>query len=212
MNLIFEVLNGFLVNIFHFTGDWGIAIVMLTVLVRIALLPISMKQKFSVTKQQKLSNEIAKVKEKYKSNNEKLQQELQKYYKESAKGMFGCLITLLQLPIISSLYWVIMKMPIDIGTILIPWAVNLKLPDSYFIVPLVYTITMLSPNLLSYISFFKTTTQVPMQKSGIITMTLLSLMITIKAPIAVGLYFITTSVFSLIEEMGYRVYLRLQTN
>jgi len=208
MNIIFNTLNALLHYLFSLTGDWGIAIIFLTLLVRIVLLPISIKQRISMGQQQAISKKIGELKEKYKNNKEKLESELQKYYQQSAKSMLGCFVSLLQLPIVSSLYFVIIRMPVEVGTAIIPWAVSIKIPDTYFIIPIIYVLASLSPNLLSYTSYLKTAGQAKMTKSNLIFISIFSIVITIKAPIAIGIYFITTSLFSLFEEIGYRLYMK----
>lgn len=208
MSILSNTLSIMLRNLFNITGDWGIAIILLTILVRFIFLPLSMKQKLNMVKQQNLSKKISEIKEKYKNDAEKLEKEMKKYYEESAKSMMGCFVSLLQLPVISSLYFTITRMPIEVGTMIIPWVSILKLPDRYFIVPLIYVVASLSPNLLYYIKLFQIVNQPKASKSTIIINSIFSLLITVKAPVAIGIYFITTSLFSLIEEIIFRIYVK----
>ncbi|WP_035293427.1 membrane protein insertase YidC [Clostridium sp. KNHs214] len=211
MNIIFNALNYILNYIFNITGDLGIAIILITILVRICLIPISIKQKKSMYHQQCMSKKIEDIKNKYGNNKAKLQQELQKCYTENAKSMLGCLISLLQLPIISSLYFVIMKMPISVGSILVPWVCSIKLPDPHFIIPTIYLFVSICPNLLSYIpylNYLKSPLKNESVKLSLLTTSIFSLVLTVKAPIALGIYFITTGLFSLFEEIIYRIYMR----
>lgn len=159
-------------------------------------------------KQQNLSRKLNEIKEKYKNDTSKLESEMKKYYEESAKSMFGCLVTLLQIPIISTLYFAILKMPIGAQSILIPWVSSIKFPDKYYIVPFVYVLVSLSPNLLSYIEYFKIFKQSETAKSTFIFNIIFSLLITIKAPVAIGIYFITTGLFSFVEEVIFRIYIK----
>lgn len=205
MSMIFNILNTFLNYLFNLTGDWGIAIIILAIAVRLLLLPLSIKQRISMGQQQVLSEKITALKKKYKNNKKKLKIEMQKYYRQSTNGMLGCFVSLLQLPIISSLYFVIINMPANVGTVIIPWISSLKVPDKYFIIPAIYMLVSLSPNLLPYIKYFKTVGLAKMTKSNFIFIGIFSIFITIKAPVAIGLYFITTSLFSLFEEIGYRL-------
>lgn len=208
MNIISDLLNSSLNYFFNITGDLGIAIILLTILVRVLLMPLSFKQKLSMQAQLKISKGLEEIKEKYKKNKEKIDMETKKYYEKNAKGMFGCLITLLQIPVIFTLYNVILNMPMQVGTILLPWVVNLKMADSLFIVPMVYTISMLSPNILTYIPFLKITTQAKLSKTNVVITTVMSTLITFKAPVALGIYFITSSLFSFIEEVIFRLYIK----
>ncbi|MBC2582273.1 YidC/Oxa1 family membrane protein insertase [Clostridium sp. DJ247] len=208
MNIILNILNTALSYLFSITGDYGISIILLTVLVRVILLPMSLKQKNSIQQQQVLSKKIEELKIKYKDNKEKFDSEIQKYYQQSAKSMFGCLVTLIQLPIISSLFIVFNKMPVHVGTIIVPWITNLKMPDNYFIIPIIYTLISLSPSFISHIPFLKIVKEVQVQKITLILTSIVSLLITFKAPIAIGIYLITTGLFSLFEEIIYRLYMK----
>jgi len=208
MNIIFNSLNWLLNYIFTLTGDLGITIILLTIIVRVLLLPIDIKQKKGMMKQQELSKKMECIKEKYKNNKVKLEEELQKHYKESAKAMLGCAVTFLQLPVVFSLYSVVIKLPINVGTVIIPWVATVKMADSYFIIPAMYAIASTLPNLINSIPYLRALGQVKVSKVNIIITTIFSLLITIKAPIAIGIYFITTSLFSLLEEIAFRLYLK----
>ncbi|WP_017210319.1 membrane protein insertase YidC [Clostridium beijerinckii] len=206
MNIISNLLNVSLNYFFNITGDLGIAIILLTILVKLILMPISFKQKLSMYSQQEFSKGLEEIKEKYKNNKEKLEIETQKYFKQNAKGMIGILSSLLQIPIVFNLYRVILNMPMQVGTALIPWVVSLKMSDSLFIVPAIYAVSMLSPNILPYIPFLRLKAQAKLSKANIIITTLISGLVTFKAPIALGIYFITTSLFSFVEEVAFRLY------
>lgn len=208
MNIIFNFLSNLLNSIFNFTGDWGLAIVLLTIGVRIVLLPMSFKQKKSMQQQEKLAIKMQEFKEKYKDNKDKIDEEVKKQSAESAKSMLGCLVTLLQLPILMTLWSVINKMPVNAGTSLIPWATSIKMSDSYFIVPLIYMLVSLTPSLLSYVPFLKIEGQAKISKYNVIMMATISLFVAKAAPIAVGIYLITTSMFNFLEELVFRIHMR----
>jgi YidC/Oxa1 family membrane protein insertase len=208
MNIISNLLNSSLNYFFYTTGDLGIAIILLTISVRFMLMPLSFKQKLSMQAQQKISKELEQIKETYKNNKEKLDSETKKYYQQNAKGMLGCLTSLLQIPVIFTLYNVVLTMPMQVGTILVPWVVSLKMSDSFFIVPVVYAISTLSPNILPYVPFLKITAQAKLSKANIVITSVMSALITFKAPVALGLYFIASSLFSLVEEIVFRLYIR----
>lgn len=208
MNIIFKFLNSLLNLIFTYTGDWGFAIVLLTVAVRIILSPMSFKQKRSMQQQQKLAANIEEIKEKYKDNKAKLDEEIMKHSVQSVKGVFGCLVTLIQLPVLFGMWNVINKMPAQVGTLLIPWVSSIKLSDSYFIVPLIYILVSLAPSLFSYIPFLEIEGQAKMSKANVLIMVVSSLLIAKTAPIAIGLYLITTSIFTFLEELCFRIYMR----
>jgi len=208
MNVIFNFLSSLLNTIFNFTGDWGLAIVLLTVSVRLLLSPMSFKQKKSMQQQQKFAIKMQEIKEKYKDNKDKLEVEIKKQSAQSAKSMMGCLVTLLQMPILMTMWSVFNKIPVSVGTFLIPWVSSIKVSDSYFIVPLIYVIASLTPSLLSYVSLLKIEGQATISKSNIIIMAVVGLFVAKAAPIAVGIYLITTSLFNFFEELVFRIYTR----
>lgn len=212
MNIIFNFLSLILNNIFLFTKDFGIAIVILTILVRLILMPLSIKQKLNMVNQQKISAKINELKGKYKSNPKKLDSELQEFYKENSKTYLGCLVSFMQLPIIFTLYNVILKIPMEVSTVIVPWVSNLKAVDKFYIIPLLYALSVMLPNFLpaaQYMKSYKTekTSKLTTIINSLIGSTV-SLFITIKAPVALGLYFISSSIFSLIEELIFRVYIK----
>lgn len=208
MSIIYNVLTELLNSIFNLVGDFGIAIIIVTVLVKLILLPMSIKQKVNMEEQKKLSEDIAKLKEKYKDNKEKLDKELQVHYKEASKSMKGCLTTLIQLPIIMGLYRVIISMPIEVGTIIIPWVYSIKAVDNYYIAPIIYALVSLMPQLLNYVGYFKLSSKVAINKVSIISTAIVSLLISFKMPVALIIYFITNSIFSVIEEIIFRIYMK----
>ena len=208
MSIIFNFLSGLLNSIFTFTGDWGLAIVLLTIGVRLALSPMSFKQKKSLQHQQKLAIKMQEIKEKYKDDKEKLEVEVKKNSVQSAKSMMGCLATLAQLPILMTMWSVFNKIPVSVGTYLIPWVASIKVSDSYFIVPLIYVMVSLTPSLLSYVTLLKIEGQARISKTNIIIMAVVGLFVAKAAPIAVGIYLITTSVFNFLEELVFRIYMK----
>ncbi|SHK23831.1 membrane protein insertase, YidC/Oxa1 family, C-terminal domain-containing protein [Clostridium cavendishii DSM 21758] len=208
MNIIFNIFNDILRYLFDLTGDWGMAIVLLTVIVKLILMPFSLKQKSSLKKQQELSLKVEELKKTFKNNKKKLEMELQKHYDSNKKHMFGCMITFIQLPIIMTLYNVVLKLPIEASTSIIPWVTSLKLADNYHIIPLVYSSLMCMPNLISYLKVIKNSTIQPISKSNVIVTIVISILFTIKTPIAIGIYLITSAAFAVIENIIYSIFFK----
>ncbi|MCL6473199.1 MAG: YidC/Oxa1 family membrane protein insertase [Firmicutes bacterium] len=102
INILRDILFFFHNNI---VSDFGMAIVLLTVLVRVVILPLTIKQTKSMYEMQKLQPKLRALQEKYKDNKEKLQQEMMKFYAENKVNPFGgCLPLILQLPIFFALF------------------------------------------------------------------------------------------------------------
>lgn len=205
MDILLAPLTKSLELIFSLTGDWGISIIVFTLLIRLLLSPLSIKSKNSMYKQVDLKEKLEALKVKYKKNENKLMEETQKLYKENGLGLTGCLLPLMQIPIISCVYIAISSMPMEVGTILIPWVESLKMVDSYFIIPIIYTIVSIFPSLIGYIPFLKSVKITQGSNINMIVMTVMSLIITIKAPVSLGLYFISSGIFTFLEELIFRI-------
>jgi YidC/Oxa1 family membrane protein insertase len=89
-------------------GSWGLAIVGLTVLTRAVLVPLTFKQLRSMQEMQRMAPEINKLKEKYKDDKQRQQQEIMKFYQENKiNPLASCLPFLLQLPVFISLFYML---------------------------------------------------------------------------------------------------------
>ncbi len=89
-------------------GSWGLAIVGLTVLIRAILVPLTYKQLKSMQEMQRLAPEISALKEKYKEDKQRQQQEIMKFYQENKiNPLASCLPLLLQLPVFVSLFYML---------------------------------------------------------------------------------------------------------
>jgi YidC/Oxa1 family membrane protein insertase len=129
-----------MLGILHFfysiVGNYGIAIVMLTVLVRGAMFPISFKQTQNMARMQALKPEMDRITEKYKTDMQKRSQAIQELYrKNNINPLGGCLPVFLQLPIFIGLYRALM---VDVELRMSPlfssaiqWCSNLAAPDMF---------------------------------------------------------------------------------
>jgi YidC/Oxa1 family membrane protein insertase len=110
---IFSVIDWF----YSWCGDWGLAIILITILFRILIYPITRKQFKSTYKMQKLQPKINELKEKYKDDPQRLNQETTKIWQEAKfNPLSGCLPMLLQMPIFIALYQVLLELQGRIGT------------------------------------------------------------------------------------------------
>lgn len=110
-DLIAGPLGKFLLFIYNIAfHNYGLAIIIFTLIVRLALMPLTFKQYQSTAKMQKLQPQLNEIQKRYKDDKEKLNQEMMKLYQENNYNpASGCLPMLIQLPIIMSLYWVIIQ-------------------------------------------------------------------------------------------------------
>ncbi len=102
---------GFILNLFYkIIGNYGFAIILFTVFIKLALFPLDLKQRRSMAKTQKIQPLLMEVQKKYANDKDKLNQETMKLYqKYGINPASGCLPMLIQLPIILALYWVVRK-------------------------------------------------------------------------------------------------------
>ncbi len=90
------------------TGDYGVAIVLLTLIIRGLMIPLTVKQTRSMYEMQRIQPKIKALQKKYKDDKEKLQEETLKFYQENKVNPFGgCLPLLLQMPVFIALYQVL---------------------------------------------------------------------------------------------------------
>jgi YidC/Oxa1 family membrane protein insertase len=95
-------------------NQWGLTIVLFTILFNILMLPINLKQMTTMRKQQALQPEVAKIQAKYKNDPQKLQEMQMKLYKENNVNMFGgCLPLLITYPIFIAMFGVFRQLVAD---------------------------------------------------------------------------------------------------
>jgi YidC/Oxa1 family membrane protein insertase len=120
--------------------SFGLAIIVFTIIIKIVLLPLSIKQTKSTAKMGAIQPEMKKVQEKYKSDPQKAQQEVMKLYKENGVNpMGGCLPMLIQMPILFALFAVFQKLNFQGAGFL--WLHDLTKADPYYILPILSTVT-----------------------------------------------------------------------
>lgn len=106
----FEVFAVGLAAFYGLVGNYGIAIILLTVAVRILLLPLSIKQTRSMREMQRIQPEVKKIQAKHKGDRQKMNEEMMALYKEHGVNPFGgCLPLLMQFPVFIALYNLIAK-------------------------------------------------------------------------------------------------------
>lgn len=114
-DVLFEALQ----YLYAVTGDYGWAIVLLTVGLRVALAPLTIKQTRSMYELQRIQPKIKELQNKYKKDKEKLQEETLKFYQENKINPFGgCLPILLQMPVFIALFEVLGGTPERPGNLL----------------------------------------------------------------------------------------------
>jgi YidC/Oxa1 family membrane protein insertase len=210
--------------LYSLTHNYGIAIILLTILVRSCMVPISLKQAKNAAMMQQLAPEVQKIKDKYPDDPMKQHAEVQALYKKHNFNMFGgCLPVFLQLPIFIGLYRCL-SVDIDLrDAALVPgwsWASNLAGPDKLFywrewtwdiisdeaagwfgpyfnVFPLItVTLFLLQQKLLMPPA---TDEQTKMQQQMMTMMTVFMGIMFYKVPAGLCIYFITSSLWGICE-------------
>jgi YidC/Oxa1 family membrane protein insertase len=125
-----------LLKVFHkLFGSWGIAIICLTIVVRSAMFPVSIRQARGAAKMQALQPEIAELKKKYGNDKEKMARaQMELFRKHKYNPVSGCLPVFLQLPIFMGLYQSL-NHAVDLRLANFLWVDNLAAPDALFVMP-----------------------------------------------------------------------------
>lgn len=107
MNLIANFLGSILKFIFELIGNYGVSIIVFTIIVKLILMPLMIKQTKSTFAMSEINPKIKEIQAKYKNKPEKQNEEIAKLYKESGfNPLAGCLPLLIQMPILMGLFYV----------------------------------------------------------------------------------------------------------
>lgn len=128
---------------YSFTGNYGWAIVLLTIITRLPFIPIINKGQKAMKRLQEIQPRINELREKYKNDPQRLQKEMMEIYKKyKVNPMGGCLPILLQIPVFFALYKVLL-IAIELrGAPFMFWIKDLSVKDPYYILPIVMGVTM----------------------------------------------------------------------
>lgn len=137
-------------KIHGFVGNWGWAIVLLTILIKLVFFKLSEAQYKSMARMRQLQPRIKTLKERYKDDKPKFNQEMMALYqKEKVNPLGGCLPILIQIPVFIALYWVLLESVELRQAPFILWIQDLSSPDPYFILPAINAVAMVMTQRLS---------------------------------------------------------------
>lgn len=137
-------------KIHGFVGNWGWAIVLLTILIKLVFFKLSEAQYKSMARMRQMQPRIKTLKDRYKDDKPKFNQEMMALYqKEKVNPLGGCLPMLIQIPVFIALYWVLLESVELRQAPFILWIQDLSSPDPYFILPAINAIAMFMTQRLS---------------------------------------------------------------
>ncbi len=126
-----------------YVGNWGWAIILFTLLVKLVLFPLSYKGMMSMQKLKDLAPKMKELRQKYKDDPAKMNVKMMEMYKKhGANPMGGCLPLLLQIPVFFALYRVLLNAVELQGAPWILWIDNLAQMDPYFVLPVLMGASM----------------------------------------------------------------------
>jgi len=186
---------------------WGLAIIGLTIIVRLVLFPLTWKQFSSAQSMQAIQPKLKELQKKYKNDRGKLQQETMKLYQEHRVNPFAsCLPILLQLPVFISLYYAIKGTPyLDPATTQalsdasFLWIPHLGQPDPYYILLVLYVASQLVSTELML-----TTQTDKSQKMIMRAMPIMFVFFLFRFPAGLFVYWVTTNLWTIGQQLLIR--------
>ena len=173
--------------------NYGVAIILLTLLVRLILYPLTLNQTKSMVKMQKIQPKMKAIQDRYKDDPQKMNEEVMKLYaKEKVNPLGGCLPLLLQLPIIMALYNTF-RIAVELRKAPFLWMSDLSIGDPFLILPIAIAALM---------HFQQGKTNVaPEQKQAMAFMPVMMFVITCSLPSGLLVYWFASTVLGLLQQL-----------
>ncbi|MDA8389412.1 MAG: membrane protein insertase YidC [Gammaproteobacteria bacterium] len=177
------------------TGNWGWAIILLTVLIKLIFFPLSAASFKSMAKMRQLQPRMAALKERHGHDRTALQQAMMELYKtEKMNPLGGCLPMIVQIPVFIALYWVLLESVALRDAPFVLWIHNLAAPDPYFVLPILMGASMLFQQLLNPAMMD------PTQRKIMMIMPILFTGFFLFFPAGLVLYWVTNNVLSILQQ------------
>ncbi|WP_438499328.1 membrane protein insertase YidC [Alteromonas australica] len=176
-------------------NNWGMAIILITVIVKGAMYWLTKKQYESMARMRNLAPKMQQLKDRFGDDRQKMSQAMMELYrKEKVNPMGGCLPLLLQMPIFLALYWVLMESVELRHADFVFWITDLSVKDPYFVLPI---LTGLSMYLLQKLQ--PTTITDPMQQKIMQFMPVAMSVFFLWFPAGLVLYWLVSNVITLVQ-------------
>ena len=194
MSYIRQFLTFLLNTTDKYVWNFVVSIIIVTILIKIMLLPLTLKQDKSMKEMKKLQPELEKIKEKYANDKQMLNIKTMELYKEhKVNPLGGCLPLLLQLPILFALFGVLRNgiIPKDSSFL---W-LKLSVPDPFYVLPV----------LNGAVSFFQqklmgSADSNPQMKNMMYIFPIMMIMFSVKMPSGLQLYWLTSSILAVVQQ------------
>jgi YidC/Oxa1 family membrane protein insertase len=185
---------------FFITKNYGIAIILLTIVVRILLFYPSLKSATAMEEMKKLQPQLTALREKYKKDPQKMNQEMMKLYKDhKVNPLGGCLPMLLQLPFFVALYNVLsVSIELRQASFIPFWIKDLSVYDPYYILPVLMGVSMILTMKMT------TTSPDPQQAKIMMFMNIAFIFMFAWLPAGLLLYITLSNVLSIVQQLYVR--------
>ena len=176
-------------------GNWGWAIVVLTIIIKAIFFPLSAASYKSMAKMKILTPRLAQLKERFGDDKQRLNQEMMKLYQtEKVNPLGGCLPILVQIPVFIALYWVLLGAVEMRGAPWILWIKDLASADPYYILPVIMMVSMFVQTKLN------PTPPDPIQAKVMMMMPLIFGFMFFWFPAGLVLYWVVNNVLSIAQQ------------
>jgi len=180
---------------FGLVGNWGVAIILLTVLVKAVFFKLSATSYRSMARMRAVAPQLTRLKELYGDDRQRMSQEMMALYKkEKINPLGGCLPILVQMPVFISLYWVLFESVQLRHAPFMLWINDLSVMDPYFILPLLMGASMMLQMSLN------PTPPDPMQAKIMKMMPIVFTIFFLWFPAGLVLYWLTNNVLSISQQ------------
>lgn len=189
-----------------FIGDWGLAIIIFTFIIRLLLLPLTFKQQKSMADMQVVTPMLQEIQTKYADDPQRLNEEMMKFYSEHKfNPLAGCLPMIIQMPIFFALFSVLRDhIPAEASffDILPSLADNAGavLSSSGFVASIPYIIFVILFGILTFLPMYLQQNSNSMTKGMGAVMTIMMLFVGWSSPAGVVLYWVTSSAWAVIQQ------------
>ena len=188
---LFWILNA----IHKVVGNWGWAIILLTLLIKLIFYPLSAASYKSMAKMKKLQPRLKTLKERYGDDRQKLNQAMMELYKkDKINPLGGCLPIVIQIPVFIALYWVLLESVELRQASWIMWLDDLSLPDPYYVLPILMGASMFGQQLLNPAPLD------PIQKKVMMALPVVFTVFFLWFPAGLVLYWLVNNVLSIAQQ------------
>ena len=195
LTIIAKPLFWLLTAIHGWVQNWGLAIIILTILIKLAFFPLSAASYRSMAKMRVVAPKLAKIKEQYSDDRERLNRAMMDLYKtEKINPLGGCLPVLIQIPVFISLYWAILASVEMRYAPFYGWITDLSRADPYYVLPIIMGISMVIQSKLN------PTPPDPMQAKLMQIMPVAFSIVFFFFPVGLVLYSVVNNVLSIAQQ------------